>query len=411
MRKLVTLYFFILAMNISFAQTSQLEQQIKNALSPSDKETIVSAEEKEKQGIALKKEGEQLMAQAESIKSEAESLKGHKKKKKLKEYEEQKDLALDKLISGSVKLGIAYKYYHNTYSGDLAKRQTKLSGSLASKVSSLISQAETDYNKAKSLRKSGYKEKDKSKKYDYYQKAEKLEKSSVDKLLAAYKAIFDQENKKPKTSLVVVVPSENGTEVKKTTISNKEQNSNVTSTANNTETFGASPATSSNTETFGTNAGSNTGINESPASTETFGSTSNTKTGTSTSLGTNYTGSKNNKPKTTSNYSNTNKYTSKQTSYSNVHFRIQVAASIYPLPPSKLKKIYSGAVISEFDPYDQMYKYVTKESFTSYKEAYYFKKMMRVKGAFIVAYKNGKRVRNINEVVDPSIPKKLAAQN
>jgi DNA processing protein len=70
-----------------------------------------------------------------------------------------------------------------------------------------------------------------------------------------------------------------------------------------------------------------------------------------------------------------------------------------------------GAVISEFDPYDQMYKYVTKETFASYKEAYYFKKMMRVKGAFIVAYRNGKRIRNISEVVDPSLPEKLANEN
>ncbi len=83
----------------------------------------------------------------------------------------------------------------------------------------------------------------------------------------------------------------------------------------------------------------------------------------------------------------------------NIYFRVQVAASKVPLPISKLRKIYPGKIYYEFDPYDKMYKYLTLQKFSTYQQAYNFKHKINVPGAFIVAYKNGKRVRNIKTVV------------
>ncbi len=81
-------------------------------------------------------------------------------------------------------------------------------------------------------------------------------------------------------------------------------------------------------------------------------------------------------------------------------FRIQIAASKVPLPESKLKKIYPGFKFAYVDKDEGWYKYLVGE-FKTYEEAYEAKKAIGVKGAFIVAYKNGKRVKNIREVCNP----------
>ncbi len=84
---------------------------------------------------------------------------------------------------------------------------------------------------------------------------------------------------------------------------------------------------------------------------------------------------------------------------SNVYFRIQVAASKVPLSAQKLQSIYPGQVYYEIDDYDHMYKYLTLKKFSTYEQAKEFKQKMNVPGAFIVAYKNGKRVRDISTVL------------
>ncbi len=81
-------------------------------------------------------------------------------------------------------------------------------------------------------------------------------------------------------------------------------------------------------------------------------------------------------------------------------YRVQIAASKIPLSHKKLREIYPNISIAHIDKEGGWYKYLIGE-YTSYEEAYQAKKKMNVKGAFIVAYKNGKRVKDIREVCNP----------
>ncbi len=114
------------------------------------------------------------------------------------------------------------------------------------------------------------------------------------------------------------------------------------------------------------------------------------------------------KPATTHNQPMTtqNTYTPqpRQTPQGQIYFRVQVAASRVPLSAQKLQSIYPGKVYYEYDPNDRMYKYLTIQKFSTYQQADCFKQKINVPGAFIVAYKNGKRVKDIQTVVPHKIP-------
>jgi hypothetical protein len=73
-------------------------------------------------------------------------------------------------------------------------------------------------------------------------------------------------------------------------------------------------------------------------------------------------------------------------------FQVQIAASKVKLPQWKINKIYKGAkneVQEKF--YDEWYKY-SVGSFKTYEEAKAYIKKIKVKGAFVVAYKGGTKI-------------------
>ena len=89
-----------------------------------------------------------------------------------------------------------------------------------------------------------------------------------------------------------------------------------------------------------------------------------------------------------------------------VIYRIQVAASRVKLPDAHLNKIYPEADrfpehnMMIVDDDDNWYKYLFGE-YKTYESADAIRQQMTVEGAFIVAYKNYSRVRNIGEVCSP----------
>ncbi len=79
-------------------------------------------------------------------------------------------------------------------------------------------------------------------------------------------------------------------------------------------------------------------------------------------------------------------------------FKVQIAADLVPLSLKKLREIYPQKEIINNEEDNGIYRY-SVGYYNTYEEAAEAIKKMGVKGAFVVAYRNGKRVPQINEVV------------
>lgn len=88
---------------------------------------------------------------------------------------------------------------------------------------------------------------------------------------------------------------------------------------------------------------------------------------------------------------NTNKIKNINSS-AKVYYRIQIAASATELSVEQLKIIYPDLSIISSEYENGWYKYSIRKNFTSYAKASEYKEFLNVKGAFIIAYVNGKKV-------------------
>lgn len=79
-------------------------------------------------------------------------------------------------------------------------------------------------------------------------------------------------------------------------------------------------------------------------------------------------------------------------------FKVQIAADVVPLSLKLLREIYPSKEIINNEEHDGVYRY-SVGYYNTYEEAEEAIKKMGVKGAFVVAYRNGNRVFNINEIV------------
>lgn len=81
-----------------------------------------------------------------------------------------------------------------------------------------------------------------------------------------------------------------------------------------------------------------------------------------------------------------------------VVYKIQIAASKKPLEDFKLKSIYKNTEFIDTEKENHWYKY-SIGSFYSYKDAQRFKMRLGIKGAFIIAFRNGVKT-SLKELVD-----------
>jgi len=79
-------------------------------------------------------------------------------------------------------------------------------------------------------------------------------------------------------------------------------------------------------------------------------------------------------------------------------FKVQIAADVVPLSLKVLRDIYPSKEIISNEEDGGIYRY-SVGYYNTYEEAAAAIKSMGVKGAFVIAYRNGKRVFNINEIV------------
>lgn len=81
-----------------------------------------------------------------------------------------------------------------------------------------------------------------------------------------------------------------------------------------------------------------------------------------------------------------------------LNFHVQIAASKKPIPEWKIKMYYKGPKEIVTKHYDIWYKYSIGD-FKTYEEAKSFVKKIKVRGAFVVAYKNDKKI-DIKEAIN-----------
>lgn len=81
-------------------------------------------------------------------------------------------------------------------------------------------------------------------------------------------------------------------------------------------------------------------------------------------------------------------------------YKIQIAASRLKISGDEMKNIYTGneKIIETFE--ENRYKYAIG-SFKHYKDAHVFMDSVNVKGAFVIAYYNGKRIKITTEMAKP----------
>ncbi len=81
-------------------------------------------------------------------------------------------------------------------------------------------------------------------------------------------------------------------------------------------------------------------------------------------------------------------------------FRVQVAASRVPLNPEMQKGIYPGPEILEEIYEDEWYKYSTGP-YQTYASARQFRESCEIKGAFVVAFVNGRKINPTEALIKP----------
>lgn len=79
-------------------------------------------------------------------------------------------------------------------------------------------------------------------------------------------------------------------------------------------------------------------------------------------------------------------------------FKVQIAADVVPLSLKRLREIYKSNDIISNEEDGGIHRY-TVGYYNTYEEAAEAANRMGVKGAFVIAYRNGQRVFNINEIV------------
>jgi hypothetical protein len=93
-----------------------------------------------------------------------------------------------------------------------------------------------------------------------------------------------------------------------------------------------------------------------------------------------------------------------------VFFKIQIAASKSPLSVDQLNAIYKTNEIFNVEKEGEWYKYSVSQRFKDYDEALAYKNNLKIKGIFIVAYKDGNKV-TIEEALKKDEVKKDVIEN
>ncbi len=362
MKKIVFLLISIIFVSVSFAQTVQqysLSDEIKKILSPTDLQEYNQAQDLFGQGNQLKSQADQLQAQADDIMSLINTMRRRKRRKATKKYNELHAQATQKYNDAFVKYILGYKKLYKIYDKNLPALAPKINSQNKSAFNQKLTLAHEGYKTAMDYVKKGVAAKrDQQKKYEQFKQAYDMFKLTVGYQEQAFKIYFDQIYAAKQQQIASQPQIQKRTQISQTKSQPPKQqpiiihDQTTQPQQKTTQKRQQQPVYISDKPIMQTHQQPAQTYNQ-PAA----------------------------KPK------------------ADLYFRVQVAASRVRLSQSKIHAIYPGRVYMEFDPSDGRYKYLTYEKFSTYESAHTFKYSCGVPGAFVVAYKNGRRVPDICQVV------------
>ncbi len=379
MRKIfliTTIFFLVIDFNVRAQEEYNLESEIKKLLSTSQLQEYNQAQDLFSQADKIKAEADGLQQQADNLKTAISGMKKSKQKKAMKKYNELHTQALGKYNSAFVKYILGYKKLYKIFDQNLQNLSAKVKPDGKQEFDKKINLSHQGYKTAMVYVKRGVAEKkDPQAKYNNYKQAYDMFRRTVEYQRQAFKIYFDQVYT-PKTKPAVAQTRKQLSQPQKPTQTQRKpimlhdeptQTQQVTQKPTQTKPQTQQQVTQkpSHQPVY---------IYDKPTQPQTKRQTQPA-------------------PKAPA-YTQTH-----YTRQTGVYFRVQLAASRVPLSAEKLHRIYPGQTYMEYDPYDRRYKYLTYERFGTYESARSFKYSCGVPGAFVVAYKNGKRVRDICQVV------------
>ncbi len=383
MKKIIPLIFALLSGIMLWAQMQtsySLDNEINKLLPSDQKNELSQAQNFLKQGTEIKKQADALEKQAQDIMANIDLLKRSKRRKARKKYEQLHTQATDKYVEAYTKLILGHKKTYKVYLNSLALLENKISSDIKTKFQAYVNEAGKLYDQAQSLIREGYASQDKAFKYKKYKQADEKLTQAIDFQKKAYKLYFDKKYhisaRAQVTSHQIAKPKTG----KQNPTYNQPMNRPKSNQPVSTQKTNRPVTTQKQQTTY-------------PPATK--------KQNTYTPPRQTYNQPRQNtqNPYQTQPSNSYNRRNNYRTSAAKIYFRVQVAASRVRLSQAKLKSIYPGAVYMEYDPYDGKYKYLTAQKFSTYQAAKTFKLNCGVPGAFVVAYKNGQRVRDICTVV------------
>ncbi len=332
--------------------------ELKKKFDNSDQREYDKAIEKFKTGQSMRSDADKLFEQAKQRTESSANASEKVKKKSKKEADKLEKKAITKRVKASETLAESNKIVYNIYKKYLKKFGTAATETKRNQVKTLEKESDDYYLQAKSKRQKANSTKiDIADAYKYSLAADESESNAISVQIQAFGIYFDWytvDDKSVKSNEAKDGNDGSLTSNDNSSISNPYLTNTTTTTSNNTPKDSV-PETSK-TKGFEIYKG---------------GDINNSKKG--------------------------------------LIFKVQIAASPVPLSIEKLRKIYPSNEILNNEMEDNLYKYSVGR-FSSYEQAYAYKQRMGVKGAFVIAYRDGEKVKDISEVAQPIDPNNFNAK-
>jgi hypothetical protein len=338
MKKFLVLFIVLTLFNLGKlqAQDDDVALRIKEQLSPSGKKKMAKAEK--------------LILASNNEKAQAEKLETSSTKK-----------ALRKQISASKSLGKANKMIYKIYRTDLKKFDEMDQHDSAKTIKKKLVRAKKIMRRTDNKRETALKLTSDDNIYSLLKDADELEAKAFKDIYFVYRLLLGENTQKQKTN------------------KNESENNDIVENVKPDKTTNEIPV-DKNPET-------NT-ESEQSGNIVTSENTIKPKNEVISNISNNEQVVKNNEVKT--NISNESENIEEPSC--NVYFKIQIAASKTQLSVDQLVKNFPTREVLNVEIDGDWYKYSVRKKFTNYDEALQYRTDLKVKGAFIIAIKNGKRV-------------------
>ncbi len=367
---------FLLSSLTLNAQNSDLSKEIRKNMKKSEKENIDKSKKIRYEGYKYKKQADVYYKEKKKYLADANKASSKKKSKKLtKNAAKSEKKAVKKMIKAYEKYDKANKSVYLVYKKVIQRSSKFADEKVEDNINEKNDIVKSNFKKAKSLVKKSINTSNVFKAFEILEKAIKLQEDAIKIQEEVIAKLLDLEVRKEEK-----------------VVDNTKVNNNANTENTNTENTNTENTNTENTNTENTNTENTNTENTNTENTNTENTnTENTNTENTNTENTN----------TDNRYIEIKKVKNHQTI---VIFKVQIAASRVPLSIEKLHSIYNGGEILNNELEDGWYKYSIGRAFSTYRKAYDYRNSIGVKGAFVVAYKDGVKVKDITEVAEPIDP-------